>query len=201
MSKRTVPIRKAKSARSFLSIRLETPRLLLSCPRTEDIDAIFSLAKDRSIHRYLMLPLPYQRSHARDFTLLARHENAKAVGCHVVIRRRDDDEILGVVSLRHIHSVHRRSEIGYWLGRAHWGQGYAQEAVGAVLKFAFGPLRLHKIYAHTLLGNVRSERLLTLLRFQQEGILRGEIKSKGRWRDLKRWGALRESRPLSKRKP
>ena len=194
-------MRQTKSARSFLSIRLRTPRLVLSSPRAEDIDAIYALAKDRAIHKYLLLPFPYHLSHARDFALLGRQENAKGIACHVVIRRRDDGEILGVAGLLHLHSVHRRSEIGYWLGRVHWGQGYAQEAIGALLQFAFGPLLLHKVYAHTLLGNVRSERLLKSFHFQEEGILRAEIKSKGRWRDLKRWGAFQESLYFSKLKP
>jgi RimJ/RimL family protein N-acetyltransferase len=179
--------------KSLLSVRLQTPRLVLTPPRPGDIDGIYSLAKDRAIHKYLMLPFPYRRFHAKAFALLGRQENAKGIACHVVIRRREDQAILGVASLIHIHSIHRRCEIGYWLGREYWGEGYGREAVGALLQYAFGPLKLRKVYAHTMPGNARSERLLESFGFQEEGMLREEVKAKGRWRDLKRWGALRNS--------
>src|SRR5262245_26653283 len=124
MNNRTRTHRPVKRARSLLSIRLETPRLILSSPRIADIDPIFELAKDPTIHKFLVLPFPYHRSHAKDFVLLARKENGKGLSCHVIIRRREDGAVLGVASLLRIHSIHRRSEIGYWLGREHWGQGY-----------------------------------------------------------------------------
>lgn len=45
------------------------------------------------------------------------------------------------------------AEIGYDLARACWGRGIGAEAVGAVIRFGFGALRLHRLEADTLADN------------------------------------------------
>jgi RimJ/RimL family protein N-acetyltransferase len=48
-------------------------------------------------------------------------------------------------------------EVGWRLGRAHWGHGYATEAAGAALDYGFGPLRLDRIVSFTSTSNLRSQ--------------------------------------------
>ena len=47
-------------------------------------------------------------------------------------------------------------EIGWRLGRAHWGAGYATEAARAALEVGFGPASLEEIVSFTVPANVRS---------------------------------------------
>ena len=51
-------------------------------------------------------------------------------------------------------------EIGFWLGKAHQGKGYAQEALAPVLQYGFGILKLKTIFAEVIKGNTGSRRLL-----------------------------------------
>jgi ribosomal-protein-alanine N-acetyltransferase len=51
-------------------------------------------------------------------------------------------------------------EIGWRLGHAHWGCGYASEAARAVLAFGFERLGLPEIVSFTVPDNVRSRRVM-----------------------------------------
>jgi RimJ/RimL family protein N-acetyltransferase len=60
--------------------------------------------------------------------------------------------------------------LGYALGSAFWGKGYATEAATAVLVEAFGPLDLDHVVAITREANIGSRRVLTKLGFRMEGL-------------------------------
>lgn len=51
-------------------------------------------------------------------------------------------------------------EIGWRLGPAHWGRGYATEGARAVLAFGFEALGLGEIVSFTVPGNTRSRRVM-----------------------------------------
>ncbi len=57
-----------------------------------------------------------------------------------------------------------RAGLGYWLGRAHWGQGLATEAAAAALGFATS-LGVRSVDADTYAGNQASARVLFKLGF------------------------------------
>lgn len=84
----------------------------------------------------------------------------------------DGGQALGWVTL----GVHRDGvrELGYVLHRDFWGQGYAREAVAAVIDHGFATMRLRRIFADCDPDNAGSIRLLESLGFRREGHLRGE---------------------------
>jgi RimJ/RimL family protein N-acetyltransferase len=57
------------------------------------------------------------------------------------------------------------AELGYWIGRPHWGQGHATEAAAAILTYGFETLGLHTIFAVTLVANPASLQVLMKLGF------------------------------------
>ncbi|MGA0600657.1 GNAT family N-acetyltransferase [Caulobacter sp. KR2-114] len=96
---------------------------------------------------------------------------------------------LGVCDLSDIDRWHHRGEIGFLLGRDAWGQGYALEAMRAVVTQA-AALGLRRLTARTHVGNLRSEQLLAKLGFEMEGYLRGHIQRDGERRDCRLFGLL-----------
>lgn len=54
----------------------------------------------------------------------------------------------------------RSCELGYWLGKKYWGNGFATEAVNGILDFGFNNLKRKEIYAAYKLGNEGSKRVL-----------------------------------------
>lgn len=99
--------------------------------------------------------------------------------------------LVGGITLGNIrHGVSQSAQIGYWTGERHAGQGYMQDAVRAVLAHAFGPMRLHRIEAACIPGNVRSIRVLEKAGFEREGLLRSYLRINGIWQDHYIYGRI-----------
>jgi ribosomal-protein-alanine N-acetyltransferase len=65
-----------------------------------------------------------------------------------------------------------------------------REALEAVLRLAFGALRLHRVEANIQPQNRASIALVKSLGFRREGYSRRYLKIGGRWRDHERWALL-----------
>ncbi len=83
------------------------------------------------------------------------------------------------------------AEIGYNLAHEFWGQGFATEAVGALLRFCFEDLNLHRLTAYTDVRNASSRRLLERLGFRLEGISKESWFEHGAWWDDCQYAILR----------
>ena len=57
-------------------------------------------------------------------------------------------------------------QVGYWLGKKYWGNGFATEALKSILDFGFHQLNLDKIYAAYKIGNEGSIRVLNKSGFE-----------------------------------
>jgi RimJ/RimL family protein N-acetyltransferase len=102
--------------------------------------------------------------------------------------------LIGVVGV--VLSVpHQHAELGYWLGAGHRGQGYATEAVGGFVRWAFRRWKLRRIHAQVRAGNRASVRVLEKNGFVREGVLRMHLREGGRWYDAHQFGILREEVP------
>lgn len=140
-------------------------RLLLRPPWPEDWKLVLGGIADEGVVRNLArAPWPYEPQHARDFVrlpiapayprfLIARADNAQLVGCIGI------DPHEGQV------------ELGYWIARQHWGQGYATEAGRAVLDVA-RMLGHQRMVASHFLDNPASGRVLRKLGFVPTGTVR-----------------------------
>lgn len=84
------------------------------------------------------------------------------------VERRADGAFLGLVGLGRmdVPEVPRLDgavEVGWRLARAHWGQGYATEAAGAWIDWAFGPGGRDEVVAITVPANRRSQAVMRRL--------------------------------------
>lgn len=77
------------------------------------------------------------------------------------------------------------------LRRRRLGQGYATEAAGALLRWAFDTLDLNRVQAETDTRNVASARVLEKLGFLREGTLREDCIVNGEVSDSWVYGLLR----------
>lgn len=142
---------------------LATERLNLRPVEKGDLPAIVTLAGD---------------SEVAEWTVSIRHPlspkqvNEWLAGCadageHAfAILRKGEDRLIGVVGLT-VDPSGESAEIGYWVGRDYWGQGYATEAVRRVLLFGFGVLGLAQVDAFVFPGNDASVRVLTNTGFEK----------------------------------
>ena len=110
--------------------------------------------------------------------------------CHWAMELRDGGGFIGCCDLEEIDRWHHRAEVGFIVARPHWGEGYTQEAMEAVIDHAAQAMRLKRLSARTHIGNVRSVSLLHRLGFRQEGLLRGYVDREGERRDCLLFGLL-----------
>jgi ribosomal-protein-alanine N-acetyltransferase len=75
--------------------------------------------------------------------------------------------------------------------RAYWRQGYAFEAMQAVIAHAFEDMKLDRLWARFHSGNAASQRLLERLHFNHEGTLKRHILRDGERRDCEIYGLMR----------
>jgi RimJ/RimL family protein N-acetyltransferase len=190
---------------SYRIARLPLPirgrRVLLALPAFERVAATARLLNDRRVHRgTLRLPYPYAEKDARAWIRRARRDRKAGRSLGLSIVRRSDGELLGGVGLYQLEAGAARAEVGYWLGREHWGHGYATEAVKAILRVAFRELGLHRIEARVYPWNVASSRVVRRCGFRYEGRLRDEVQKDGRWHSTLLFSRLATDPPVSRRR-
>jgi ribosomal-protein-alanine N-acetyltransferase len=170
---------------------LKTARLLLRSLQPSDIPAIVRLAGAREIASMTAnIPHPYAESDARNFLAHASEEfrSGRSVSFAVCISPARD--LCGAVGL-HMTPAHQRAELGYWIGRPFWGNGYATEAARAAVAFGFESLALHRIYAFHFAGNTASGHVLEKIGMRHEGRSRQHIKKWDQFIDLENYGLLK----------
>ncbi len=114
------------------------------------------------------------------------------------IFRKDDDVLLGAVSLSNVRrGITQSAVFGYWIGEPFARQGYMSEAVGAVAKFGFTRLGLHRLEASCIPDNKASARVLEKNGFVKEGFARSYLQINSKWRDHNLYGLLREDLDLT----
>jgi len=112
-----------------------------------------------------------------------------------LIFRSADGRLVGGLTLANVRrGVAQAGSLGYWMGRPHTRHGYMTAAVRAVIPFAFGTLRLHRLEAACIPSNTASIRLLENTGFVREGYAREYLCINGIWQDHLLYGRLKDSK-------
>jgi ribosomal-protein-alanine N-acetyltransferase len=168
---------------------LETERLRLAPLVVSDAEPIFPLMRDAEVMAFWDMPESDDPDLITSIVEGQVEEMVSGRAVYWAMRALGDAQFLGVCDLSEIDRRHHRAEVGFMLGREAWGQGYALEAMQAVISFA-ATLGLRRLVARTHLGNRRSDSLLEKLGFAEEGLLRGHVLRDGERRDCRLFGLL-----------
>ena len=171
---------------------IETLRLLLRPFRLDDAPVVHELAGDRDIAATTMnIPHPYEPGMAGAW--IAEHEPGYRDGTTATfaITLRDDAELVGAIGLRIDRNL-GKAELGYWIGKPYWNNGYASEAAIAIIDFGFDALGLNRIHAAHLARNPASGRVMQKAGMVLEGTARQDAIKWGQYEDLVSYGILRE---------
>src|ERR1035437_5679268 len=144
---------------------LETKRLALRAPRLEDAKTVATLDNDRRIaENTARIPHPYKMSDAEGFIAGANKAGGEAVFL-ITLR---DGAIVGACGV--VLQQDQTPELGYWLGVPYWGQGYATEALHAVIDYAFTDLAQEALQAGCRVTHPAPRRVLEKCGFQWTGV-------------------------------
>jgi ribosomal-protein-alanine N-acetyltransferase len=170
---------------------IEASRVILRWIGEEDVDALYAIFSDPEVMRYWSTTPLVDRNAAASLLKEIHEGFARRTLLKWGVARRSDNTLIGTVTLINFDFTHRRTELGYALGRAYWGNGYIQEALHALLDYAFGVLDLHRMEADVDPRNAASIRTLERLGFQREGYLRERWQVGGEILDGLFYGLLR----------
>ena len=147
--------------------RLTTERLTLRPLRLDDAAAIERHCGNPKVARMTAaIPHPYPQGLATDWISGFRTDDAQEADRHFAILH--ESKLVGVVSLER-----RREgpfEVGYWLGEAWWGRGFATEAVRRLVAFAFDELGQAELTSGHFQDNPASGRVLQKCGFRYSGV-------------------------------
>lgn len=95
-----------------------------------------------------------------------------------------ETDVIGHVALSNIvWGGFRSGYLGYAIDHAHLRRGYARAAVKALIDYAFGQLRLHRIEANIMPHNRASIQVVSPLGFEYEGLSPKYLRINGQWED------------------
>lgn len=159
---------------------LITKRLILR--PLELTDALYfaeQLGDDlEALRQMAQMPVPCTEVAARAWIASRLGPEASVFG----ILRRGDTRFIGVVGFGGDATM---PEMGYWIGQAYRGQGYATEAILSVVEHA-AAIGVPRVHADTFLDNPASARVLAKAGFVTTGTVERVFPARGGRRELHR---------------
>ena len=147
---------------------LSTERLTLREINKEDVEEIFFLRSDKQVLQFLDREPASSVNEAIEWIQMINESTKKNEVVTWAIALKNEPGLIGTITFWNIKKEHYRAEIGYALHPALQGKGLMQEAMTAVLDYAFKTLKLHSVEANVNPGNLASIKLLEKNHFVRE---------------------------------
>ena len=168
--------------------RLQGDGFVLRPWRATDLDSLVRHADDPQVARGVSdrFPSPYTREDGEAFL------SGQVIDLSTpVFAIEIDGEACGSIGVHRLAGERAvGAELGYWLGRAHWGRGVMTQVVAAFAPRVEGALGVLRLQATVLDFNVGSARVLEKNGFVEEGRLRCAVRKRGRLHDLRVFGRV-----------
>ena len=149
---------------------LRTERLLLRAFRAEDVAGLVARRNHPDVARYQDWKTPFgaDRAEALVEEVIAMGEPQHDGWWMAVVCDADGGAVVGDLAL-HLGPGGRTAEVGYSLDPAHWGNGYAVEAVEALVAHCFEELGVTRVFGMLHPDNIASAQVLERTGFLFEG--------------------------------
>jgi RimJ/RimL family protein N-acetyltransferase len=175
---------------------LESERLWFRAPQTSDAPLFTQYLQHPQVRRNLLIGR-YPFSEESELKWMERHAEPPApdgkTDVVMAFGLKGEEQPLGSSGLHRISMIHRNAEWGIFIGRPdQWGKGIGREVAGAMLRYGFDTLNLHRIYLRVNADNERGIRSYRAAGFKDEGTMRGHIFVDGKYVDLHMMGVLRD---------
>ncbi len=147
---------------------IKTSRLSLTPFERTDIDRFIELVNDEGVARSLAsLPLPFTAPDAQAW-IADREQQQASNNKYLFAIKTKTSGFIGVIGMDRQNK--ELFDLGYWLGRKFWGQGYASEAASAILHWAETNVGIKAITASYFQDNPASGRVLEKSGFLHTGV-------------------------------
>jgi|SRR6185369_6923255 len=139
--------------------RIASPPILLRMFTLADAPRVAELCGDWQVAQMTsLIPHPYSLEMAQTFINACREACENGPMPTYAIARAADGALVGAIGIT--ITPEAGESLGYWIGRPHWGNGYATAAARAMLALAFSRLGVDAITAIHLVRNPASGRVM-----------------------------------------
>ena len=174
-----------------IPINIETERLILRSVNADDVgEQYLGWLNDPEVTRFL------ETVGCPDLNTLRDYVDATLALDNVVFAAIIEPQMgyIGNIKLGPIDRRHNRADIGIMIGaQAAWGQGFAEESITALSRFAFGSLDMAKLFAGAHGSNRASIRSFEKAGFDVEGIFKSHVSLDGTRDDVVMLGLVNPS--------
>ena len=149
-------------------MNLETKRLILRPWKNSDVESLYKYASNPDVGPIAGWPAHKSIEESRD--VIKNVFNGRE--CYAICLK-SDNEAIGCIELKLNGSTYLTErddecELGYWLGKPFWGNGFMPEAATELLRHGFEDLGMSKIWCGYYDGNDKSKRVQEKLGFKYE---------------------------------
>jgi RimJ/RimL family protein N-acetyltransferase len=139
-------------------MKMETERLLLRPYEDDDFDFYASLWRDPEMVKYIGVGRTRNRERCRErFAELQKIKYTQGGTGLLVAIDKESGEYIGHAGLiPQLIDGKRELEIGYWIAKSYWGQGYASELALYLRDYAFNMLDEKRLVSLINFGNKAS---------------------------------------------
>lgn len=169
-----------------------TERLTLRKMRASDAADMFEYASLEEVTKYLLWSPHESLDYTKSFLKFLVKKYKKGEYLDYGIELREEKKLIGTCGFVSVDTDNKKAEIGYVLNPAYQGNGYAVEAVKAVIDYAFCVLSLNRVEARVMQGNAPSINLLEKIGMTFEGRGREELFVKGNFADVLHYAYVKE---------
>ena len=167
--------------------------VILSTVEQADLPANYRWGNDRELIRLSGMH-PYPRS-GWEIEKWFQAMNTNPASRLFAIRTRDG-RYIGNIELSNIDGRSGCAEVGLVIGeKGERGKGYGRDAILTILKFAFGEMRLHRVFARVLEFNEAAVKCFKSSGFKEEGRERQAFFSGGAFNDVIIFGIIESEFP------
>ena len=171
---------------------LETESLVLRPMEMHDAKNIYSYASDPEVSRYVLWEPHRRLSDTRSYIRYVRRLYRRGLPSAWAVVLKKDRSVIGSIGFVGYSTAHGSAEVGYSFARRHWNQGYATQALRAVIQSAFSRIgALYRLEAQHDVRNPASGKVMEKSGMTREGVLRGRIYNKGEHVDVVVYSVLR----------
>lgn len=121
--------------------------------------------------------------------MMDKHNSRQAY--HWGIIYKSTNKLIGRTGFISWDLVHSRAEIGYAIASEYWNKGFITEATKEIIRYGFEKLELNRIEGRCNDINTSSARVMEKLGMKQEGVLREQLKIKGKFMSQKLYSILK----------
>lgn len=150
-------------------MEIVTGRLRLRSLEPRDAGELIAHLNDWEVARWLARPpYPYSPQDAAAFIQFMQERHRADHPLLFALAELGSGRLIGTIGIEPDRAGGRGGELGYWIGRPHWGQGYGREAARAAIAQA-AAAGLTRLTAFVHPENARSARLLEGCGFRPDG--------------------------------